>query len=139
MTSALQQQDLLHVLFSEVPFMSSSSRLFLSQSSRGKLLARQSPKGVHSAVQKEPRETAGGTLSEAPSLNHAAKEEGSFQVDLRVHGVSQDDTNKDEERMTEMRHVVDRLQDGYHDKSIIKDLQQEVVSNVFSEESKHKF
>ena len=71
--------------------MSSSSRLFLSQSSRGKLLARQSPEGVHSAVQKEPRETASGTLSEAPSVNNAAKEEGSFHVDLRVHGVSQDD------------------------------------------------
>ena len=37
-----------------------------------------------------------------------------------------------------MGHLVDRLQDGYCDKSIIKDLKQEVVSNVFSEESKRK-
>ena len=70
------------------------------------------------------RETAGWTLSEAPSLNNAVKEEGSFQVDLRVHGVSQDDINEDEERMTEMQNLVDRLQDGYRDKSIIKDLKQ---------------
>ena len=99
------------------------------------MLARQSPKGVRSAVQMEPRETAGWILSEAPCLNHAAKDEGSYQIDLRVHGVSQDDINKDDERMTEMRHLVDRLQDGYHDKSIMKDLKQEVVSNVFSPKS----
>ena len=48
---------------------------------------------------KEPRETACGTLSEAPCLNNAAKEESSFQVDLRVHEVSQDDIHNDEERM----------------------------------------
>ena len=58
----------------------------------------------------------------APSLNNAATEESSFQVDLRVHGVSQDDSYKDEERMIEMQYLVDRLQDGYRDKSIIKDL-----------------
>ena len=46
-------------------------------------------KGVPSIVQKEPRETAGGTLSEVPSFNNAANDEGSFQVDLGVHGVSQ--------------------------------------------------
>ena len=80
--------------------------------------------------------TAGKTQSEAPSLDNAAKEGCSFQVDLRVHGVSQDDIYKDEERMTEMQHLVDRLQDGYRDKFIIKDLQQEGVSNVFSEDSK---
>ena len=40
--------------------------------------------------------------------------------------------------MTEMRDWVDRLQDGHCDKSIDKDLKQAVVSNVFSEESKHK-
>ena len=37
-----------------------------------------------------------------------------------------------------MQNLVDRLQDGYRDKSIIKDLQQEGVSNVFSEESQRK-
>ena len=41
------------------------------------------------------------------------KEECSFQVNLRVHGVSQDDICKDKERMTEMHNLVDRLQDEY--------------------------
>ena len=36
--------------------------------------------------------------------------------------------------MTEMQNLVDRLQDGYRDKSIIEDLKQEGVTNVFSEE-----
>ena len=40
--------------------------------------------------------------------------------------------------MTEMQNSVDRLQHGYRDKSIIKDLKQEDVSNAFSEESKRK-
>ena len=38
--------------------------------------------------------------------------------------------------MTWMQNLVDKLQEGYRDKSIIKDLKQEGVSNVFSEESK---
>ena len=37
-----------------------------------------------------------------------------------------------------MQHLVDRMQDGYRDKFIIKDLQKEGVSNVFSEDSKKK-
>ena len=86
----------------------------------------------------EPRETAGSTKSEAPSRNNVAKEESLFQVDLQVHGVSQDDIYKDEERMTEMQNLVDRLQDGCHDRSIVKDLKRAGVSNVFSEESKRK-
>ena len=57
---------------------------------------------------------------------------------FEVHGVSQDDICKDEERMTELQNLVDRLQDGHRDKSIIKGLKQEGVSNVFSEESKRK-
>ena len=40
--------------------------------------------------------------------------------------------------MTEMPNLVDRLQDGYRDKSFVQDLQQEGVSNVFCEESKRK-
>ena len=52
--------------------------------------------------------------------------------------MSQDLIYKDEERMTEMQNLVDKLQDGCRDKSIIKDLKQEGVSNVFSEESKRK-
>ena len=46
--------------------------------------------------------------------------------------------HRDEEQMTEMQNLVDRLQDGYRDKSSIKDLKQKGVSNVFSEESKRK-
>ena len=40
--------------------------------------------------------------------------------------------------MTEIQNLVDRLQDGYRDKSIIKDLKQEGVFNVVSEQSKRK-
>ena len=72
------------------------------------MLAGHCPKSVHSTVPKESREIACGTLSEARSLKTAAKEEGSFQVDLRVHGVSQDDIYNDEERMTQMQNLVDR-------------------------------
>ena len=79
-----------------------------------------------------------GTLSEAPCLNSAAKEENTFQVDLPFDGVSQDDIYEDKKRMAEMQNLVDRLQDGSRDKTIIKDLKQEGVSNVFSEESKRK-
>ena len=53
------------------------------------------------------------------------KEVESFQVDLRVHGVSQDVIYKDEERTTKIQTLVDGLQDGYRTKSIIKDLKQE--------------
>ena len=37
-----------------------------------------------------------------------------------------------------MQNLVDRVQDAYRDKSIIKDLKKECLSNVFSEESKRK-
>ena len=57
---------------------------------------------------------------------------------LRVHGVSQDEIYKDEEPMTEMPNLVGTLQDGYRDKSFVQDLQQEGVTNVFSEESQRK-
>ena len=53
-------------------------------------------------------------------------------MDLRVDEVSQDDIFKDEERMTEMQNLVDKLQDGYRDKSIIEDLKLKGASNVFS-------
>ena len=84
-------------------------------------------------LSQQPRETAGRTQSEALSLINAVKEEISFQVDLRVHEVSQDDIFKDEERMTEMQNLVDKLQDGCRTMSILKDLKQEGISNVFSE------
>ena len=85
---------------------------------RGKLLAGHSP-----------------ILHTLPMLR---TEESSLHVDLRVHGVSQDDIYKDGEQITEMQHLVDRLKDGCCEKSIIQDLKQKGVSNVLSEESKRK-
>ena len=90
----------------------------LFRRSRGKLLAGHSPR-LH-------------------ALSMLRTEESSLQVDLRVHGVSQDDIYKDGERITEMQNLVDRLQDGCRDKSVIEDLKQKGVSNVLSEESKRK-
>ena len=55
-------------------------------------------------------------------LPNSAKEESSSQNDLRVHVVSQDDIYTDEERMTEKQDLIDWLQDGCRDMSIIKDL-----------------
>ena len=53
-------------------------------------------------LSQQSRETPARTQSEALSLINTVKEEISFQVDLRVDEVSQDDIFKDEERMTEM-------------------------------------
>ena len=66
---------------------------------------------------------AAGNCSE----NNVVREEDSFQVDLRVHRVSQDSIYKDEERMTKIQTLVGKLQDGYRTKSI---------SNTFSEASR---
>ena len=59
------------------------------------------------ALFKELQEIATGHCPRAFAETNAAKEENSFQVDLRDHGVSQDVIYKDEERMTEMRNLVD--------------------------------
>ena len=72
------------------------------------------------------------------ALSMLRKEESSLQVDLRVHGVTQDGMCKDGEPITEMQNLVDRLKDGCREKSIIEDLKQKGVSNVLSEESKRK-
>ena len=60
---------------------------------------------------------AAGNCSE----NNVVREEDSFQVDLRAHGVSQDAIHKDEERVVKMQPLVAKLQIGYRDKSIIND------------------
>ena len=44
--------------------------------------------------------------------NSVVREKDSFEVDLRVHGVSQDAIYKDEERTTKIQTLVDKLQDG---------------------------
>ena len=53
------------------------------------------------------------------------REEDSFQVDLRVHGVSHDVTNEDKERMTKIQTLVDNLQDGCRTNYVINDLGRE--------------
>ena len=75
---------------------------------------------------------AAGNCSE----NDVVREEDSFQVDLRVHGVSHDAINKDEERMSKIQTSMDKLQDGYRTKSIINDLEKKSFSNTFSEASR---
>ena len=93
---------------------------------------------MFTALFKRNREKLSSGHCETPC--NAAKEESTFQVDLPVHGASKDDIyKKDEERMTEMQNLVDRLQCKSRDKSIIiEDLKQEGVSNVFSEEPKRR-
>ena len=54
------------------------------------------------------------------------------------HGDSQDVIYKDEERITKVQTLVDRLQDGCRTKSIMYDLKQDGKSNEFSEASRRK-
>ena len=68
--------------------------------------------------------------------NRFVREKDSFQVDLRVHGVSQDATYKDEERMTPIQILVDKQQDRYRTHSIINDLEKKGTSSTFSEASR---
>ena len=75
---------------------------------------------------------AAGNCSE----NNVVREEDSFQVDLRVHRVSQDSIYKDEERMTKIQTLVDKLQDGYRTKSIINDLEKNGISDTSREASR---
>ena len=74
----------------------------------------------------------------AGNCNHynVVREKDSFQVDLRVHEVSQDVICKDEERMTKILTLVDKLQDVYRSNSIINDLKKKCKSNTFSEVSR---
>ena len=71
--------------------------------------------------------------------NRVVSEKDSFQVDLRVHGVSQDAIYKDEERMTKIQTLVDKLQDEYRTNSVISDLEKKGISNTFSEASRRTF
>ena len=70
------------------------------------------------------------------SDKNVVREKDSFQVDLRVHGVSQDAIYKDAERMTKIQTLVGKLQDGYRTNSIINDLEKKGISNTFSEASR---
>ena len=45
---------------------------------------------------------------------------------------------EDEYRITKLQTLVDRLQGGYRTKSIMNDLKQDGISNVFSEASRRK-
>ena len=94
--------------------------------SRGKL-QRDRRQGDHNSV-----EGVAGNCSE----HNFVKEDDSVQVDLRVLGVSQDVIYRDEGRLTKIQTLVDRLQDGSRTKSIMNDLKQDGLSNVFSEASR---
>ena len=96
-TSELQYHDLRHALFFKVFGMSSSS---IRQPAVASI------QGV------------AGNCSE----HNTAKEKNSFQVDLRVHGVSQDVNYKDKGRITKIQTLEDWLLDGSRSKSIQKDL-----------------
>ena len=52
----------------------------------------------------------------------------SFQVNIWIHGVSQDAIYKDDERMTKTQTLVDKLQVGYRTNSIINDLEKKGIS-----------
>ena len=46
---------------------------------------------------------------EGSTRNHVAKDDDSFQVDLRIQRVSQDAANNGQERMTNIQKLVDKL------------------------------
>ena len=75
--------------------------------------------------------------SQTPCLNDFANEENSSQVDVQFHGVSQHDIYLNEESMTRMQNLVDRLRDGFRDKSIIiKDSKQCVQRGIKAQEQR---
>ena len=74
--------------------------------SRGKLLAGHGPKGVRSTIQKEPRETAGGTLSEAPSSSNASPSVSSWSITgRRQQRRGADDSEKSKRKLREMDNI----------------------------------
>ena len=50
------------------------------------------------------------------------KEEPEFKVDLRLEGIAQEVILKDEERMGQIREVVEKRRNGSRTKSILEDL-----------------
>ena len=95
--------------------------------------------GTFVSSRKQEQETHQGGCnsdSEGSTWKHVAKEEDSFQVDLRIQGVSQDAEHKDQEIMTKIQTLVDKLQAGYQTKSIINDVVKKGISNTFSEASR---
>ena len=108
----------------------------LNESSHNTELAGQSPKDVHSTVQKAPRETVGRTQSEAPRLFNASKRRKLVaSLSSSSWSITRRYLQRDGEQTTEMQNLVG---DGCRDKSIIEDLKQKGVFNVLSEESKRK-
>ena len=80
-----------------------------------------------------PRTVLKSTWHEQQQAAEYRQRRNSFQVDVRVPGVSQDVMGQG--RITKIQTLVDRLRDGSRSKAIQKDLKQE-GSNVFSEASK---
>ena len=70
------------------------------------------------------------------AYSNDAKEEDTFQFNLRIQGVPQDAIYRDTDRMTRIHSLVHKLQAGYDTKSIIFDLKKKGTSNVFSEASR---
>ena len=55
----------------------------------------------------------------------------SFQVDVRIQGVSLEAIHRDTDRMTRIQKSVDELQAGYHTNSIIDDFRIQHVQRSF--------
>ena len=64
------------------------------------------------------------------------EEETAFQVDLRIQGVPQDAALEDQERLSKIQEVADKLRTGHQTESIIGDLVKKGKFNRFSKESK---
>ena len=114
-----------HVLFSKSTWHEQQQQQRDDLRSCGKL-QRDRRDGDHNNV-----EGVAGNCSE----HNVVKEDDSFHVDLRVHGVSQDVIYT---RIANIQTFVDRLQDGYRTKSTMNDLKQDGKSIVFSEPSRRK-
>ena len=61
-----------------------------------------------------------------------AEEENAFQVDLRIQGVPQDAALEDQERLSKIQEVADKLRTGHQTESIGK----KGKTNGFSEDPK---
>ena len=92
-----------------------------------------SESSVSGSTRKLVREEDQGTLTDNPEPPSfwkqmrsteplVEKEEPEFKFDFRNEGIAQDVILEHEERMGQIRKVVDKLRTGYHTKSLIEDL-----------------
>ena len=59
-----------------------------------------------------------------------------FKIDLRIEGIPKDAVLEDQEGMSQIHEVGDKLRTGYQTESIINDLEKKGTSNMFSEASR---